>query len=75
MHALAMAVIVVVAFYYSDLYAIDQTLSLHELSHRFVAGLGIACIVIGVGLLIAFVPKLVRYIRAQAPRRAPSGAS
>ena len=47
-HALAMAVIVVIAFYYSDLYAIDQTLSLHELSHRFVAGLGIACIVIGV---------------------------
>ena len=47
-HALAMAVIVVIAFYYSDLYTIDQTLSLHELSHRFVAGLGIACIVIGV---------------------------
>src|SRR5262245_12191826 len=48
LHAAAMAVIVVIAFYYSDLYAIDQTLSLHELSHRFAAGLGIACIVIGV---------------------------
>jgi sugar transferase (PEP-CTERM system associated) len=48
LHAGAMALIVVIAFYYSDLYAIDQTLSLHELSHRFVAGLGIACIVIGV---------------------------
>lgn len=47
-HAAAMALIVVIAFYYSDLYAIDQTLSLHELSHRFASGLGIACIVIGV---------------------------
>jgi sugar transferase (PEP-CTERM system associated) len=47
-HGLAMASIVVIAFYYSDLYALDQTLSLHELSHRFAAGLGTACIVIGV---------------------------
>ncbi len=47
LHGLAMVVIVVVAFYYSDLYAIDQTLSLRELSDRFVAGLGVACIVIG----------------------------
>jgi sugar transferase (PEP-CTERM system associated) len=48
LHGFAMAVIVVVSFYYSDLYAIDQTLSLHELSHRFAAGLGTACIVIGI---------------------------
>jgi sugar transferase (PEP-CTERM system associated) len=47
-HGLAMASIVVISFYYSDLYALDQTLSLHELSHRFAAGLGTACIVIGV---------------------------
>ena len=43
-----MALVVVIAFYYSDLYAIDQTLSVQELMHRFVAGLGAACIVIGV---------------------------
>ncbi len=48
LHGIAMAVIVATAFYYSDLYAIDQTLSIHELSHRFVAGLGVACIVIGI---------------------------
>jgi FlaA1/EpsC-like NDP-sugar epimerase len=45
---MAMAVVVVIAFYYSDLYAIDQTLSVQELMHRFVTGLGAACIVIGV---------------------------
>ena len=48
LHGLAMAVIVVISFYYSDLYAIDQTLSVHELLHRFTAGLGTACIVIGI---------------------------
>jgi lipopolysaccharide/colanic/teichoic acid biosynthesis glycosyltransferase len=48
LHGLAMALIVVISFYYSDLYAIDQTLSVHELSHRFAAGLGMACIIIGV---------------------------
>src|SRR6185295_13032606 len=47
-HGAAMAGIVVVSFYYSDLYSIDQTLSGHELGHRFAAGLGAACIVIGV---------------------------
>jgi sugar transferase (PEP-CTERM system associated) len=41
-----MALIVVIAFYYSDLYAIDQTLSVRELLLRFMSGLGIACIVI-----------------------------
>ena len=47
-HGIAMATIVVVAFYYCDLYAIDQTLSESELLHRFIAGLGASCIVIGV---------------------------
>jgi sugar transferase (PEP-CTERM system associated) len=48
LHGIAMAVVVITAFYYSDLYAIDQTLSVHELLHRFIAGLGASCIVIGV---------------------------
>ena len=48
LHGMAMALVIVIAFYYSDLYAIDQTLSVQELMHRFVAGLGAACIVIGV---------------------------
>ena len=48
LHGMAMALVVVIAFYYSNLYAIDQTLSVQELMHRFVAGLGAACIVIGV---------------------------
>ena len=48
LHGMAMAVVVVMAFYYSELYAIDQTLSVQELMHRFVTGLGAACIVIGV---------------------------
>jgi len=43
-----MALVVVIAFYYSDLYAIDQTLSLRELMHRFIGGVGAACIVIAV---------------------------
>jgi sugar transferase (PEP-CTERM system associated) len=48
LHGIGMAVVVVTAFYYSDLYAIDQTLSVHELLHRFIAALGTSCIVIGV---------------------------
>jgi len=48
LHGMAIAFVVVIAFYYSDLYSIDQTLSVQELMHRFVAGLGAACIVIGV---------------------------
>jgi sugar transferase (PEP-CTERM system associated) len=48
LHGLAMAFVVVIAFYYSNLYAIDQTLSIQELTHRFVAGLGVSCIVIGI---------------------------
>ena len=47
-HGLAMALVIVIAFYYSDLYAIDQSLSVREMLERFVAGLGAACIVIGV---------------------------
>ncbi|HYA30265.1 MAG TPA: TIGR03013 family XrtA/PEP-CTERM system glycosyltransferase [Acidobacteriota bacterium] len=47
-HGLAMASIVTMAFYYSDLYAIDQSLSLRELLERFFSGLGTGCIVIGV---------------------------
>lgn len=48
LHGLAMALVVVIAFYYSDLYALDQTLSVRELILRFIGGLGTACIVIGV---------------------------
>jgi len=47
-HGFAMALIVAIAFYYSDLYAVDQSLSIRELMHRLVAGLGAACIVIGI---------------------------
>jgi sugar transferase (PEP-CTERM system associated) len=47
-HGLAMGLIVVVAFYYSDLYSVDQSLSVRELLERFVSGLGAACIVIGI---------------------------
>src|SRR5918996_222817 len=45
--AVAVTVIVVVSFYYSDLYAIDQTLSIRELLLRLMGGIGLACIVIG----------------------------
>ncbi len=47
--AVAVTIIVTLSFYYSDLYAIDQTLSVRELFLRFMSGVGIACI------LIAFV--------------------
>lgn len=47
LHGSAMALIVVIAFCYSDLYA-RRSNWVHELLHRFVAGLGLACIVIGV---------------------------
>lgn len=47
-HGFAMGVIIVIAFYYSDLYSMDQSLSARELLERFVAGLGAACIVIGI---------------------------
>ena len=47
-HGIAIASVVLVSFYYSDLYAVDQTVSLRELLLRFMGGLGIACIFIGV---------------------------
>lgn len=46
--ALAMATIVVLSFYYADLYAIDQTLSVRELLLRLMGGIGLACILIGI---------------------------
>ena len=47
-HGLTMALVVVVSFYYADLYDVDQTLSLRELFLRFTGALGIACILIGI---------------------------
>src|SRR5215475_6813031 len=46
--AVAVTIIVVVSFYYSDLYAIDQTLSVRELFLRLMSGVGIACILIAI---------------------------
>jgi sugar transferase (PEP-CTERM system associated) len=44
--AAAVTVIIVVSFYYSDLYAIDQTLSNRELLLRLMSAIGCACILI-----------------------------
>jgi sugar transferase (PEP-CTERM system associated) len=44
--AVAVTLIVVISFYYSDLYAIDQTLSIRELFLRLMSGIGIACVLI-----------------------------
>src|SRR5262245_47778384 len=46
--AVAVTIIVVVSFYYSDLYAIDQTLSIRELLLRLMSGVGVACILIAI---------------------------
>jgi sugar transferase (PEP-CTERM system associated) len=46
--AVAVTIIVIVSFYYSDLYAIDQTLSIRELLLRLMSGVGIACILIAI---------------------------
>jgi sugar transferase (PEP-CTERM system associated) len=46
--AVAVTMIVVLSFYYSDLYAIDQILSLRELFLRLMSGVGIACILIAI---------------------------
>jgi sugar transferase (PEP-CTERM system associated) len=46
--AVAVTIIVVVSFYYSDLYAIDQTLSIRELLLRLMSGIGVACILIAI---------------------------
>ena len=48
LQAVAVTIIVVVSFYYSDLYAIDQTLSIRELLLRLMTGIGLASIVIGI---------------------------
>ena len=47
LHGMAVTVIVIVSFYYCDLYAIDQTLSLRELLLRLMSGIGSACVMIG----------------------------
>jgi sugar transferase (PEP-CTERM system associated) len=39
--------IMLVSFYYADLYALDQTVSERELGLRFVNGFGIACVIVG----------------------------
>jgi sugar transferase (PEP-CTERM system associated) len=46
--AVAVTIIVVVSFYYSDLYAIDQTLSIRELLLRLMSGIGVACILVAI---------------------------
>jgi sugar transferase (PEP-CTERM system associated) len=46
--AVAVAVIVILSFYYSDLYIIDQTLSVRELFLRLMSGVGMACILIAI---------------------------
>lgn len=48
LQGVAMVLIVILAFYYSDLYAIDQTLSIRELLLRLMGGLGMGCVMIGV---------------------------
>jgi sugar transferase (PEP-CTERM system associated) len=47
-HGLAMAIIVLISFYYSGVYEIDQTFAKREMVHRFIAGMGIACVVIAI---------------------------
>ncbi|MGH7847851.1 MAG: TIGR03013 family XrtA/PEP-CTERM system glycosyltransferase [Candidatus Binatia bacterium] len=44
----AMALFVICSFYYSDLYAIDQTLSNRELLLRLVNGCGFTCLIVAV---------------------------
>jgi sugar transferase (PEP-CTERM system associated) len=48
LHGFAIASVVLVSFYYSDLYDVDQALSVRELLLRFMGALGIACIFIGI---------------------------
>ena len=48
LQAVAVTIIVMVSFYYSDLYAIDQTLSIRELLLRLMGGVGIACVLIAI---------------------------
>jgi sugar transferase (PEP-CTERM system associated) len=59
---LAVAIIVIVSFYYCDLYAIDQTLSARELLLRLTTGAGFSCILIG---LVSYpIPQLGKTIYA-----------
>ena len=51
-----MAVIIILSFYYSDLYAIDQTLSTREMMLRLMNGFGLFCLV--VGGTTALIPEL-----------------
>lgn len=46
-NSLGMASVVVISFYYSDLYAVDHTSSLRESVLQFIGGLGVACLIIG----------------------------
>ncbi len=48
LQAVTVTIIVVVSFYYSDLYAIDQTLSIRELLLRLMSGVGMACVLIAI---------------------------
>jgi sugar transferase (PEP-CTERM system associated) len=48
LQAVSVTIIVAFSFYYSDLYAIDQTLSIRELVLRLMSGVGIACILIAI---------------------------
>jgi sugar transferase (PEP-CTERM system associated) len=48
LQAVEVTIIIIVSFYYSDLYSIDQTLSVGELLLRLMGAIGFACIVIGV---------------------------
>ena len=48
LQAVAVTIIIMVSFYYSDLYAIDQTLSIRELLLRLMGGVGIACVLIAI---------------------------
>ena len=55
-HGGALAALMVLAFYYSDLYAVDQTLSAREMFLRLMNGFGIFCLI--VGGTTALIPEL-----------------
>jgi sugar transferase (PEP-CTERM system associated) len=56
MRGSVMAVLIVLSFYYSDLYAIDQTLSTREMLLRLMSGFGLFCLI--VGGTTALIPEL-----------------
>jgi sugar transferase (PEP-CTERM system associated) len=45
--AVMVTCLIVVCFYYADLYEVDQTLSRRELTLRFANGFGFACLIVG----------------------------